>query len=463
MKTRNIVIIIMAVFFVLAGCSTGKQGSGKTQSSSDNKVNLVIWQHEPTNQRVKAWNAVLSKFMKANPNIKVKQEVVLWEDQQNKMLSAMHAGTAPDMDVVSDTTWSSFHAANGIAPVDDIVKSINQSETYNKSALSSFKTGGHYWAVPIDSITYSLMYRPSMLKKAGYKEPPKTWTELLEYAKKMTVDKDHDGNPDVYGIGMASSRGALTTDTFSSFLATAGGDVFDRSGKIDFNNQTTMKTLDYYKKLLKYSPKGSSGWSWGELERNWASGKLAMIPYYAPNLQGFFNKHDYDIATTRMPSPNGDPNTKKLIQNHAVVVTKSAKENGHYEAVKKLLEFLAKPKNTWILTVAQEPGFFAPVTKTGAKLIQSGYYEKDLFPLKPYDFNKESKKRNIFENFMNTAIDSSKNGYTLGNKYGKVNMNLSEIYNSNVISDMVQLACLKGEPTKKAVAWAQNKMLEISE
>ena len=172
---------------------------------------------------------------------------------------------------------------------------FDNEQDFIDSTLLSYKMDDHYWAVPIDSICYSLLYRPSALEAAGYTEPPKTWSELKEYAEKMTVDTDGDGNIDQYGIGITCSRDALATDTFGAFMASANTDIFDEDGKIVFDNDNTVKALDFYNELYQYAPQAASGWSWGEIESNWAAGTFAMMPYHSPNLAAFFENGDFVV------------------------------------------------------------------------------------------------------------------------------------------------------------------------
>jgi len=53
-----------------------------------------------------------------------------------------------------------------------------------------------------------------------------------------------------------------------------------------------------------------------------------------------------------------------------------------------------------------------------------------------FDAKEGSKSRSIVDNFLKVAMESSKEAYALGNKYGAVNMNMAEIYNSYIISDI---------------------------
>ena len=223
-----------------------------------------------------------------------------------------------------------------------------------------------------------------------------------------------------------------------------------------------MKALDFYNELYQYAPQAASGWSWGEIESNWAAGTFAMMPYHSPNLAAFFENGDFDIATAPFPKPDDADESFKTSFNHAITVTKGAKDREHYEECKKFIEFLERPEISWILTVCQEPGFYLPTTKAGADLIESGYFDEENFPLKEnFDAKEGSKSRSIVDNFLKVAMESSKEAYALGNKYGAVNMNMAEIYNSYIISDMIQKVLLNQENVEEAVKWASDKMETI--
>ena len=469
-------ILAFALIGVLVACGGGSDSDAAADSATETpsaveptdgvsdveNYELIVWHHEPPAHRVKAWNTVIDMFMAENPNISVTAEVVLWEDQQAKMLSAIQTGTAPDINAITETTWQSSYQAQGLVPVDDIIESIDAKEKLTESSKNGFYADDHYWAVPYACNVYSLMYRPSMLEAAGYDRPPETWSEMLEYAEKLTVDNDGDGTPDVYGIGIASGRNALTIDTFAAFLNSNGGEVYDENGNLDFDKESTVEALDFYAQLTQFSPPAASGWSWGEIEMNWAGGNLAMIPYHAPNLGAFFEAGDYDVATTYLPKPDGAEEFHTNFLNQALTVTKDAEERGNYPAVKKFIEFLMQPEVNWILTVCQEPGFFMPVTESAGDLLVSDYFDSENFPLEGFDNTPGSVHMLIMENFNEVAMESIKGAYALGLSHGAVNLNLAEIYNSLIISDMVQKVVLEGEPAADAVAWAQVQMEDIS-
>lgn len=440
--------------------SKAQENSVSNESKANDIVELTLWQHETPPHRINAIQGVIDDFNAKNPDIKVTQEVVLWEDETAKMLAATRSGILPDMNVATDTSWSTAYLAGAIIPADDIVKDIDAKEKLYQPGIKGYYYDGHYWGVPINCSTWNLMYRPSILKKAGYDRPPETWSELLEYAEKCTF-----ADEGVYGIGLASGRNGLTNDQFLIFLISKGLDYFDENGNIAFNTPATIETAEFFTNLLKFSSPSSTSWGWGEIEMNFAAGNIAMTPYLSPNLPGCFDEGMKDVATAPMPAPDGMSvaESNKMILNHAITVTKGAESPGHYEAVKKFIMHALEPEMIWILTIGQEPGFFFPPTQTGMELVSSGYMNKEYLPLKDFDYTEGSADRKILENFAEVGSGFKWNGYATGRKYGVTNLALTELDEALIVADMVQKITIENTPVSEAVKWADDRMTALSD
>ena len=76
------------------------------------------------------------------------------------------------------------------------------------------------------------------MKEAGFSRPPKTWSELREYAKKLTIDKNKDGKIDQYGLGITPE---LPRQVF--MIKAFGGSLVDQNNNAAFANQNGIQGL----------------------------------------------------------------------------------------------------------------------------------------------------------------------------------------------------------------------------
>jgi len=117
--------------------------------------------------------------------------------------------------------------------------------TYNgrwpipNAVLTGEKDWHDYTDVPLYFVPWTigtifLTYQPELFVEAGIVDeegkakPPETWEELLEDAKKLTVDLDGDGKIDRYGLGWYACRiSDGITQQFLPFLASYGAGFWD--------------------------------------------------------------------------------------------------------------------------------------------------------------------------------------------------------------------------------------------
>src|SRR5260221_10838762 len=90
-----------------------------------------------------------------------------------------------------------------------------------------------------------LYYRTDLLEKYGYKEPPKTWEELAEMAKKIQHGERQAGHPDFQGFvfeGKASE--SVTCNAIEWIYSYGGGTIIDPDKKVTINNPNAIKALE---------------------------------------------------------------------------------------------------------------------------------------------------------------------------------------------------------------------------
>jgi multiple sugar transport system substrate-binding protein len=440
-KTKSVkpafIIILAASFLMLSWTAFAQE-----------PVKLTFWHHEAPSHRVMAFQKAINLFEKEYPNIKVKQEVVSWGDAWPKTVSAIRAGTTPDFEFDIPDFNLSAYMAGGIIPVDGIVKTIDEKYGYFQTNLGMYRHDDHYWGVPIWTMVFVWLYKPNYLKQyVGTTTPPKTWEEVLEYAKKLTVDKDGDGKIDSYGIGLTASKSLCTQEFIWSVMTTYGVRIYDETGKVAFNTPETVKALQTYKKLWEYAPPAATGWIWGEIEMNFAGGKIAMMPYFPALQKRLYDAGDMDLDGAALPvSPGGKRST--IIYPNAIMVFKSAEKRGVLKEVKAFIEFIMRPEINAILTAEQEPGAFLPVTEKAAA---SDAYWKDKYIA-------------AFPHLNKIAVDEVKYGTLYGFTHGKVvNKGIGDIIGANTLAEVVQKVIIEGQSPEKAAEWGQKQMEDLSE
>jgi len=278
-----------------------------------------------------------------------------------------------------------------------------------------------------------------MFEKAGLdpEAPPKTWDELKAAAQKLTGDGK-------YGIGITSSKHLYTDQEIYSFMTTNGGkDLFDGSGKVTFDTPQNAETIDFYKQLSKFSPKGSNSWTWAEPQAALNNGTLAMAIEKGQFL-GPFTKESgrpaKDLGVAPIPVAPGGERGSIYYSNAAMLMTKDPKKK---EAATAFLKFLFEPDNyaTWLLA---EPGLFLPVTEDG----DSSAW-------------RDSKVLSQYSDAVDLMLEQSEHGALFGFTGDQVSPAIGQISAENMLSQVVQQAVVRDEDPKAAVEEGQ-KMMEAA-
>jgi len=410
-------------------------------------LTITFWHHEAPAHRVAAFQKVIDLFQKANPTIKVKQEVIMWGDAWVKSLSALQANTLPDFEFSIPDLMLTMYKAGALAPVTDIYKEMDAKYKFFSNLNGMYAYKGDMWGVPIFTMVMLMTYRPSLLQEyVGTSDPPETWEQVIDYARQIS----EKSGGDVAGIGIGGAKNLMTDEQAYIFLAGAGARFFDNKGNVIFNNPRTVAALQLYKDLFKYAPKGAEAWSWGEIELNIAAGSIAMSPYFPSVQKRFAEEFDSeDYAAAHMPLFKGQSKRGTITYpNEIIVFKKTTQDAARYKAVKDLIRFMLRPDINAILTSEAEPGGFFPSTEAAGAA-------------KEYWNNPIVKK---FEGIHNVAMAALKDYASLyGFEAGEwVNLGLGDITGADVLADVVNKVVSNQMTPAEAAAWGQKTMEKYS-
>lgn len=427
-----------------AAPDTAKPAESAAPAAEDEKTyDIVFWHHESPEHRVAAIDKLIELFVAEHPNVTMRQEVVGWGEATSKLFAAVEANEAPDFQFGIPDLMITCYNADIILPVTDVVEAVDAKYNFYDDILGMYQYNGEYWGMPVATMPFALAYRPSILAQFGYTEPPATWDEMLVMAKDIT----ERGNGEVYGIGLGGGRNLFVDEQAYMFMASCGAKFFNEDGSIAFNSPETVKFLNAYKELYKYSPVGSDAWMWGEIEMNLASGMVAMAPYL-PSIQIRMNEMDLDdLGFAHMPLVEEGATYGSLTYPNDIVVFKQCEERGNLEIVKEFMEFIMQPDVNMYFTSNMEPGGFLPCTEKAAEF--EGYWNNEIVQ-RYLDVNK-------------LAVETLDYSTLYGFEYGHwVNNGIGDIVGGNILSATLSKV-LTGEMTaEEAAAWGAAEMEKLS-
>jgi trehalose/maltose transport system substrate-binding protein len=139
--------------------------------------------------------------------------------------------------------------------------------------------GGRLVSAPCFTDAGILYYRTDLLEKYGYKEPPKTWEELTEMAKKIQDGERAARKGDFQGFvfqGKASE--SVTCNALEWIYSFDGGSIVEPDKKVTINNPNAIKALDTAKGWVgTISPKGVTTYGEEEARNVWQAGNAAFM------------------------------------------------------------------------------------------------------------------------------------------------------------------------------------------
>jgi trehalose/maltose transport system substrate-binding protein len=151
-----------------------------------------------------------------------------------------------------------------------------QSKIHAAGIVQADTVGGKLVAMPWFGDFGLLYYRTDLLKKYGYKAPPKTWSELFKMAKKIQ-EGEQKSNSSFYGfVFQGNSYEGLTCNALE-WIASAGGGHFIDNGKATINNSKAKTVLDAMRSQIgKVTPRGVTTYQEDQTEHAFDSGDAAF-------------------------------------------------------------------------------------------------------------------------------------------------------------------------------------------
>ncbi|MEH2035989.1 ABC transporter substrate-binding protein [Nostoc sp.] len=237
-------------------------------------IHLTLWQsiNPPVNRDV--FEKLVDKFNQTHTDVKV-ESIFIGQPQLPKILTAVVGNTPPDILSFNPQLTGQFMELGAIRPLEEWLEKFPLKSEISPNLWEELKLDGHLWSIPLYTSNVGIFYRPKLFQAAGITQIPKTWEELREVAKKLTIDRNGDNRPEQYGMLLPLGKEEWTVFTWFPFLLSAGGEIVTNN-RPNLTNAGAIAALQFWQDLLKDGSATLSSPERGYEEDAFIAGRVAM-------------------------------------------------------------------------------------------------------------------------------------------------------------------------------------------
>ncbi|MUL39041.1 ABC transporter substrate-binding protein [Gloeocapsopsis sp. AAB1 = 1H9] len=352
------IILFVCGITIFTGCINRQANNHKFVT-----VTLSGWSNLQEKQLLQQ---VLNEFEAAHPKIKVKYDAIA-DEYMDVLKTRLIGDTAADVFYFDALEAPGIIEPGVLELLDDYVTPEFDIADFQPALLAAFQQDGKTYGFPKDFSTLVLFYNKQAFAEAGLSQPPHTWEELREYAKKLTVDRNNDGRIDRYGFGVTPE---LARQYF--VIKAFGGELINTLEQATFASPESLQGLQlivdqYRQDQSSAQPSDAGTTSGGEI---FGQGKAAMViegSWLIPYLDDTFPKLEY--ATAEVPTIAGKKGT--MAYTVAYVMNKKSQ---HKQDAWQLISYLTGKEG---MTAWTSTGIALPTRKSVTQKLS--YDQKPLY------------------------------------------------------------------------------------
>ncbi|WP_309122483.1 ABC transporter substrate-binding protein [Paenibacillus sp.] len=320
---------------------------------------VVFW-HAMGGELGKAVDKLVADFNAQSDTVEV--EAVFqgsYDEALNKLKTTLGTNEGPTMMQVYEIGSRFMIDTGAIQPIQKFV----DAEGYDLSQLEENILGyytfdGQLNSMPFNTSNPILYYNKDMFAAAGLdpEQPPKTYEEVAEYAKKLTKDGQYGVSFALYGWFM------------EQFHANAGVDYVDNGNGRNamastslVNGDLAVRTMEWWTGMVKDGTALNLGRKTSDTKAAFAAGQVAMTLDSTAGLRGYVDAvgGKFEVGTGFLPKP-ADAAEGGVIVGGASLWMLNNRPEAEQQAAWEFMKFLVSPEQQawWHVNT----GYF-PITK----------------------------------------------------------------------------------------------------
>lgn len=323
---KLLVPFVLVLSFFAAAC-----GAGSTASSTDFSGTVVIW-HNWQGDYLKAKQDIFHAYEVAHPKVKI--QLVHQDNVVDKSITAINAGSGPDMIAWVDDSLGKLAKSKIVIPMDQYISKSYIDSTYNKAAAEGVTFDGHVYGVPESVEAITLMYNKKLVSASDL---PTTTDAMLTFEQNYA--KAHPGN---YGVVWNTEDAYFNAPWFYGF----GGYYVKADGTVGVNTPESVNAAKFIASFKPYLPKQPTYDASSSL---FSEGKAAAIINGPWSYSDYAKKAGIDVGFATLPTTPAGTAAKPFVGVKSLWVTKLS-HNPALDA--DILKFYTNKSNQIAMAVA---------------------------------------------------------------------------------------------------------------
>lgn len=308
-----------------------------TATAADGKTTEVIFWSSMSGGMGETLDKIVSDYNAGQSAVHVTVEFQgNYYDMAAKLQTAITSGETPHIAQLEMGRTKMFANYGVLQDMTDLAKEAGiDTGSFYEGLMSSCDWGEGLYALPFNRSTPMFYYNKDMFREVGLdpEDPPETWEELQEYAKKLSVPNER------WGYEMP-----IDAWFYEAFIMQSDGSILNQDeSDIAYNNEIGTAPLALWKNMIQEgimkAPPGKEYNSYEAARSDLAAGITGMIVTSSGDLRTLLNSCDFELGTAFLPKnkrfgvPTGGANVVTI--------------EGHEEdaaAVMDFLKYLTSPE-----------------------------------------------------------------------------------------------------------------------
>jgi putative chitobiose transport system substrate-binding protein len=210
--------------------------------STSGTQEIEFWTMQLQPQFTDYFNQLIADFEAENPGVTVRWVDVPWSDMQSKILTAVSAGTAPDVVNLNPDFAAQLASRNAWMPLDEAI-APDVRDDYLPKIWDASTLNGQSFGIPWYLATSVTIYNTELLQQAGLSAPPATYEELATAAEQIKAATGKYA----YFVTFVPEDSAEVLQSFVQM----GAQLVDDDGKAAFNIPAGRAVFQYWVDLYQ--------------------------------------------------------------------------------------------------------------------------------------------------------------------------------------------------------------------